>query len=493
MLTIVKIALAKLLHKPYNSALSVLLFAIGVALISLIIKTETFVNSQYKANMAGIDLVVGAKGSPLQLILSSVLHIDAPTGNILINEVEKVQKNPLVKQTIPIALGDSHRGFRIVGTNTDYLQLYACEFQNGNSFSKPLEAVIGANVTDKTGLKIGDTFTGVHGFMDEGHSHDDFSYTVTGVLKKTGNVTDNLILTPVESVWMVHSHTHNHNEQGEHGEEEHVYGEDCNHEHDENCTHEDGHHDHHKSHTHGDETLEHHHEHDETCTHDYEHSESHSTADKRLEHLQHKISHGEELTEEEASLYNELKGELVVKNTNPSEAITALLVFYKNPRAAVTLPRAINQNTSMQAASPAIEMNRLISMLGMGLNTLRLLAWIIILISTLNIFIYLLNIFNQSIYEIALLRLAGASRLKVVALLYTQGIILAVSGWFIGIIVSYLIWAYLPQFELGNYFNYGVFYKELILLAFCTGIGLLAAFIPAIKAYMNNIHFTLSS
>ncbi len=456
MLTIVKIALAKLFHKTYNSALSVLLFAIGVALISLIIKTETFLNNQIKTNLAGIDLIVGAKGSPLQLILSSVLHIDAPTGNIPLDEVQKVQKNPLVKHTIPIALGDNHKGFRIVGTHTDYLQLYSCELQKGHLFSKPLEAVIGANVSEKTDLKSGDTFTGVHGFMDAGHSHDDFSYTVTGVLKKSGNVTDNLILTPVESVWMVHGH--NQTEDSDHKEETHAHDEESSHRHHQN-------HQHHESHTHDDETLE---------------------------HLNHKISHGEELTEEETKLFSELKGTLVIDNTKPAEAVTALLVFYKNPQAAVSLPRAINENTSMQAASPVIEMNRLISMLGMGLDTLRLLAWIIIIISTINIFIYLLNLFNQSIYEIAILRLAGATRLKVVALLYFQGVFLAVSGWLIGIIVSYSIWAYLPQFELGSFFVHEVFYKELILLTFCTFIGLLAALIPAVKAYNNNLHFTLS-
>ncbi len=478
MLTILKIALAKLLHKPYNSALSVLLFAIGVALISLIIKTETFLNSQYKTNIAGIDLVVGAKGSPLQLILSSVLHIDAPTGNIPLEEVKKVQKNPLVKQTIPIALGDNYKGFRIVGTHADYLKLYACEFHAGKVFSKPLDAVIGTNVAEKTELKIGDTFTGVHGFMDEGHSHGEFCYTITGVLKKSGNVTDNLILTPVESVWMVHSHKDEHHEHGDEKGEHNEHGVNA----------ED-------DHQHKEDAEPHHHVHDETCKHDEEHNEHHESnipADETLEHLQHKLSHGEELTEEEAQLYNERKGELVVKKSDPPESITALLVFYKNPQAAVTLPRAINQNTSMQAASPAIEMNRLISMLGIGLDTLKLLAWIIIIISSLNIFIYLLNLFNQSIYEIALIRLAGASRLKVVALLYFQGIILAVSGWVIGIIVSYLVWAYLPQFELGGYFDYGVFRKELILLAYCIGIGLFAALVPAIKAYKNNIHFTLS-
>jgi putative ABC transport system permease protein len=150
MLTILKISLAKLLHKPFNSALSVILFAIGVALISLIIKAETFINNQYNNNLAGIDLVVGAKGSPLQLILSSVLHADAPTGNISLHEVEKIQHNPLVKRTIPISLGDSYKGFRIVGTNSDYLSLYSCRFYLGKEFAKPLDAVIGANVAEKT-------------------------------------------------------------------------------------------------------------------------------------------------------------------------------------------------------------------------------------------------------------------------------------------------------------------------------------------------------
>ncbi|MCA1744433.1 MAG: FtsX-like permease family protein [Bacteroidales bacterium] len=146
----------------------------------------------------------------------------------------------------------------------------------------------------------------------------------------------------------------------------------------------------------------------------------------------------------------------------------------------------------MQAASPAIEMNRLISMLGIGLNTLRILAWIIIAISSLNIFIYLLNVFNQSISEMALLRLAGASRLKVVALLYFQGILLAVSGWLIGILVAYLVWYFIPQFGLSPSFVFVAVEKELILLVYCTGIGILAALIPAIKAYQKTIHFALN-
>lgn len=480
MYTILKISIAKLLHKPFSSALSVLLFAIGVTLISLIIKTETFINNQYRTNLAGIDLVVGAKGSPLQLILSSVLHVDAPTGNIALSEVEKIENNPLVKKTIPISLGDSYKGYRIVGTNIDYLKLYKCDFSSGNNFEKALDAVIGSEVAKKTGLHVGSTFAGVHGFVSGGHSHKKFKYTVTGVLNSSGNITDNLIITPTESVWLVHEQGHH-----EHGDEEHV----DEHEHIDEHENDEGHehreeHEHVEEHAHGE-----HHGHVQKTSEQGRHTNKH---DEVLEQIKHKISHGEELSAEEAQMYNEHKGQLVLNESEASENITALLVFFKNPMAAVILPRAINQNTNLQAASPVIEMNRLISLLGFGFDTIRLLAWIIIIISSFNIFIYLLNLFNQSIYEISLIRLAGASRLKVVAMLYFQGIILAVSGWIVGIIASVIVWQFLPQYNFNVDLDSGVIQKEIILLLYCIGIGLFVAIVPALRAYRNNIHFTLS-
>ncbi|NJO91682.1 MAG: hypothetical protein HC831_23990 [Chloroflexia bacterium] len=138
MITIIKLALARYIHKPMSTLLSVILFTIGVAIISLIVKSEWYLQNNYKQNLAGIDLVVGAKGSPLQLILSSVLHIDAPTGNIPLEEVRKIENNPLVKKTIPIALGDNYKGFRIVGTNTDYAELYNAQLNEGEMFSKTI-------------------------------------------------------------------------------------------------------------------------------------------------------------------------------------------------------------------------------------------------------------------------------------------------------------------------------------------------------------------
>jgi putative ABC transport system permease protein len=384
MITIIKLALARYVHRPMSTLLSIILFTIGVAIISLIVKSEWYLQNNYKQNLAGIDLVVGAKGSPLQLILSSVLHVDAPTGNIPLEEVHKIENNPLVKKTIPIALGDNYKGFRIVGTNTDYVELYNAQLNEGEMFSKPLEAVVGANVAKESGLKLQDNFVGAHGFMHQGHSHDEFEYSVTGVLKPTGTIIDNLVLTPVESVWLVHSHIEEH----QHDEEVH----DTEHNH-----HEHVHENHNKK------------------------SEDKHLHEAAIDEILHKIENGEEISEEELHIYNKHKGILTEKEHHPEKEITSLLVFYQNPMAVARLPRMINENTTLQAASPALEFNRLLSLLGYGITVLEILAWIIIIISGINIFIYLLNTINQSIGEIALLRATGVSRPRVFMLILCKG------------------------------------------------------------------------
>jgi putative ABC transport system permease protein len=444
MMTIVKLVLARYFHKPMSTLLSIILFAIGVSVISLVIKTEYYLENTYRKNLAGIDLVVGAKGSPLQLILSSVLHIDSPTGNIPLDEVHKIEKNPLIKKTIPVALGDNYKGFHIVGTIPAYAELYDAHILQGKIFEKPLEAVVGANVAKTTELNLGDTFAGVHGLMHEGHSHEEFKYTVTGILKPTGSVIDNLILTPVESVWMVHA-THHHDEDEE--DHEHAEGE----------THHD-----------------------------------HEQAGESIDEILHKIKYQEELTEEEVQIYNQHKGILSENKQAPENQITALLVFYRNPMAAATLPRMINENTTLQAASPALEFNRLLSLMGYGITVLEVLAWIIILISGINIFIYLLNTINQSIGEIALLRATGVSRSKIFVLILLQGTILSVFGWLAGIVLSNTIWHFIPWNGSISAFDGYLVRQDLLLLLYCLTVAVVAGIIPAIKIYRTKIHYLLT-
>ncbi len=456
---ILKLSISQLKSKPINSILSVCMFALGMGIISLLLHFEKFTEQQITGNLAGIDLVAGAKGSPLQLIISSVLHADNPTGNISLKEANKISRNPLVKKTVPIALGDNFKGFRIVGTTPEYLELYHAKLNEGSWNKKTMEVVIGNVVAKKTGLKTGDEFTGVHGFMEEGHHHDDHKYTVTGELKTTGTVLDRLIITKVESVWHVHETS-------------------------------DGHHDH-EHHEH-----DHHHEHGHDCDHSDEKTiknREHKKSDQ-VETILHKMKHQEELTAHEVSLYYEYKENIDEEDEETGKEITALLVFYRNPIAATTLPRMINQNTKMQAASPAIELNRLMSLLGYGFNFLQILAWIIIIFSGINIMIHLLNKLSQEIYEIALLRSLGVTRTKILFLLFWQSIILAISGWIIGLIIVRIAIFVINNFA-GNAavtLQYVIINKELVMLLYALGVGLLSAILPAIRAYRTDVHFLLN-
>jgi len=116
----------------------------GVGIISLLLLMNKQVDEQFKKNIKGIDMVVGAKGSPLQLILSAVYHIDNPTGNIKKAEADRLAKHPLVKKSIPMAYGDNLKGYRILGTDTSYVSHYKGVVAQGRLWSQTMEATVGA-------------------------------------------------------------------------------------------------------------------------------------------------------------------------------------------------------------------------------------------------------------------------------------------------------------------------------------------------------------
>ncbi len=199
--------------KPLSSLLSVLLFGFGVSIIVIILLTSSFMKNEISKNAGGIDLVVGAKGSPLQIILASIFHIDFPTGNISLNDANNLVANRLITSAIPLSLGDSHKGYRIVGTTHAYAELYGAELAQGEMFEQELTAVLGANVAKILGLKIGDEIQSEHGLSEGGEGHDEHPYKVVGILNSSGNVIDNLILTSIQSVWAVHDHGEEHDHE----------------------------------------------------------------------------------------------------------------------------------------------------------------------------------------------------------------------------------------------------------------------------------------
>ena len=232
-----RLSIANLKARLLPSLLSMLLLALGIGIILLLISLNNQFTEKMTRNLKGIDMVVGAKGSPLQLILSGIYQIDYPTGNIPLKAAREIANHKLVKQTIPMAYGDSYEGFRIVGTDENYLKQYQLTFKKGELWNTKLKAVLGADVAAITGLRVGDTFLSSHGLSNQSkavkdmeHYHEEHPFEVVGILSKSNMVADQLILADIESVWAVHEQGAENKKEKEHinsknGERKTEYGE----------------------------------------------------------------------------------------------------------------------------------------------------------------------------------------------------------------------------------------------------------------------------
>ena len=385
--------------RPLNTVLGVLLLALGVGTIVLLILVVGQLEERMHRDARGIDLVVGAKGSPMQLMLSGIYHLDAPTGNIPAAALGELSKNRMVKRAIPLALGDSWKGHRIVGAPRQYAEHYEARLAAGRFYEKPMEAVLGAEVAARTGVGAGSTFKGAHGMGQEGEEHD-APYTVVGVLEKSGSVLDRLVLTSVESVWQVH-------EQHQGPEDE---------------------------------------------------------ADR--------------------------------KALEEAREVTVVLVQYASPLAAAALPRQINSRSELQAASPAYETARLFRIVGVGVEALRAFAIVLILAAALSVFIALYTALEERRYDLAVMRTLGASRAKLFGLLMAEGIVLAFAGALLGLGLGHLLASALGAW-LESQQHYPVsglewHPEELWLVAVALGVGVLAALLPAWRAYRTEVSRTLA-
>lgn len=408
-MNISRLALTNILSKPTTTLLSLLLMSLGVGIISILLIFNNHIEKQLENNLRSIDMVVGAKGSPLQLILSSVYHLDKPTGNISYKEAKLLNKNLLVDFTIPLSYGDTYKGYRIVGTSKKYFDLYNLEISQGKIWGRSMQAVLGSSVASNKNLKVGDKFYGTHGLDGHGHVHDNQTYIVVGVLKQSYSVADNLILTNLQSVWDVHEEN-----------------DDC-----------DAHHSHdHHSHDH--------HPHDDS-----------------------------------------------------NKMITALLVKFKSPVGLVQIPRKINEETNMQAAIPIFEINRLTSLIGFGIKTINFIALIIMLVSGISIFITLFNSLKKRRYELALMRVQGATRTQLIKLIFLEGFSLSLLGTLIGILMSRfslgIISSLTSQNQNFSNIDLSIINNELLLLVLALIIGFMASLIPALSVYKMNIPKILSN
>ena len=414
------IAWKNLWARPWSTLISLILLVLGVSIISLLLQLNTQLDDQFKKNIRGIDMVVGAKGSPLQLVLSSVYHIDNPTGNIPLKEAIALQRHPLVEKWIPMAYGDNFKGYRILGTEWSYVDHYHGSLYEGRQWKEPFEVVLGSKVAEQAGLRLGDTFFGAHGDVEDADIHDEHAYTVVGILVPSQTVIDQLVLTSMNSVWDIHSH--------------------------------------------------------EEAVDDVEVEESEADLDE--EEHDHEEGEGHDHSEEE------------------EQDITTVLIKFKNPMAMMQLPRMINQQTSMQAALTAIEVNRLFDLFAVGLATLRGIALAIVIISAISVFFSLYNSLRGRKYELALMRTMGASQSTLLSMILMEGLILATVGGIIGLILSRAGLSILSGIaEESTRYEFDlltILPEEGALLGLTMLVGVLSALLPAISAYNTDISRTLT-
>ena len=424
-MNLLRLAWKNLTARPLSMLLTLTLFALGVGLTALLLLLNKQLTDKFEKNLAGVDLVMGAKGSPLQLILCNMYHVDVPTGNISLQSAKPFlnPRHPLIKKSVPLSLGDSYRGYRIVGTIHDFTTLYNAELAQGKLWDKTLSVTIGATAAEKTGLKVGDKFASNHGLGGEGDAHEDAQFEVVGIFKPSNTVLDQLIVTNTQSFWVVHEHAQ---------------------------------------------------------------EELHGTPETP------------ETPEATPSVNEPLDDRMALLAADSTKQITALLVQFKEKRNVQVLnfQRNINQNTDMQAATPALEINRLYEMMGVGESALKSLAMLIIFVSGLSIFIALFNSLKERKYELALMRVMGAGRERLFLLIIIEGLLLSLMGFLIGIFLSHagmqVLAKYMTDAYRYSFTGWAWMPEEWFLLAGALFIGFIAAIIPAFNAYKTDISRTLS-
>lgn len=433
-------------HRPLVSFLTLSGIVLGVALICSVLTIRRETERAFLEEAGLVDLVVGAKGSPLQLVLSSVYHLDIPTGNISQEIYRKLANDGRIHRVYPLALGDNYRGHRIVGTTADFAGFSRRDrdtgewnpivhLHAGRFFETDFEAVLGHEVARSSGLVIGDLFVGTHGLVaiPGAEKHGDFPYEVVGILAPTGTSIDRAIYTTLESVWIVH---------------------------------------------------------------------------EKEEELHRRLYGGgrnpasEPSPSEEADEDDEPGGipwlAMPVAEQRASNDVTALLVQLELPGLRLWMVDEINRTTDAMGAVPINEVLRLWQRVLRPMErALLAVAWLVVIVASLGIVATLVQSAERHRRDWAILRSLGARRWEIFALVLLESILLTalgiLLGWLLGRGAVAVAGGYLRAatgFSVNPWVFDGV---EILALGTVFAVGLLAGLLPAIAAYRRRPASDLSS
>ena len=393
---LLKLSFLYLARRWGSALLTIVVGALGLALLSTVMTMAEDIPSAVKKALGGADMVVGPKGSELDLVMCCALHITPTRGLIPCKDAVAAVTNPYVKESVPIALGDSYNGTRILWTRPQIVDIYGAHLSQGRMWSGAMEAVIGAEAAGQQHLHLGSTMISTHGLDIGGELHTNAHYTVVGILAPTGTVIDRLILADLKSIRVVHVDMSDPDEQGP----------------------------------------------------------------------------------------TQVAGQGYDAEGNPI-AISAMIAKFSSPIAAAIVPRQISTETDLTAANPLFEMARLSALVRPGFNLLLIFGALFGVVAALMAAIGLMSALNARAKDLALLRILGASRVKVARVAVQEALILVHLAFALGFVLALALGAVVAD----KMFSYGLFItpwasgQTLALLYFgALGAAVLASIVPVVRA-----------
>lgn len=448
-MNLVSIAWKSVRERALASSLTALSVALGVTLMVAVLVISGIVEDTFSQRSVGYDLIVGPKGSDLQLVLSTIYRISPPIENLPYPYYLELKERRAVEEAIPIALGDNTQqgGFPIVGTVSRYFELpYAYpdgEPRNfrvkGYQMNGLFDAVIGAQVARKNNWDVGAEFSIVHSGADSEHVHDE-TFKVVGVLAPTGTPNDKTVFVNLEGLYLLEGHDTPIDEARARWEK--FYGK---------------------------ERLE---EFDA------------ATAEYRKE-LEQEQADGDGHAHHHHDIPDAIK------------EVTSILLLMRSEEDAIFFSAALKSGFQAQAVNPILPMRRLTeTFVGNVRKMLVVLTGLIILVSGVSIFVSIYNSMSDRRHEIAIMRALGAQRQTVFAIVLAESIVLCVGGGLLGLLLGHgLVYAATPYVEaqtglLIDPFRFEV--AELVLIPLLIVLASIVGFIPGLAAYRTDVAASLS-
>ena len=206
----IQIVAAAIRSRVVPTILVIIALTTSMVLLLTVDRIQQATKKGFNQSLGGVDLVLGPRGGGIELVLYTVFHLGKPTNNITTETLRDIERNPFVEWAIPIALGDSHQGFRVISTTSEYFDRIqfdgdqSLSFSQGRAFQELNEVVIGSAVASELGYQRGSSIFVTHGSDSLGRTHDDFAFQVSGILNPTGTPTDRAVFVSLEGYELIH-------------------------------------------------------------------------------------------------------------------------------------------------------------------------------------------------------------------------------------------------------------------------------------------------